>query len=326
MTDLKGELSEWFGGPIGHVHMRPDAVGSEHHHAEDVRFSIDGFLRYLERFSGAQTYSVIDTDHPYTGLLYRDISATLTPESLPAIREEVSAAHLARIRELQSRPELNGHVYSGIEVDIVSPGGELLVTDEVLSQLDLVICSLHYTFYSKATDLRSRAVRLTTAELVSAYMHAVSNLHVDVLGHPTRDIGRSNKDSAYLSEWLPLIDLMKQKGTAYELNFAHFASLREVPDFDKALITQAALRGVHFFLGLDFHNASEFGLKTSGSVITPENADQAFSAHTEKVHLQFLLKLMRVIRLLESLGITPAQVVNSSDIRFKEWLATRISA
>ena len=323
MADVEGTLRSWLGGPIGHVHMRPNLAESEQHTDENIRFTVDGFLAYLQRFSGVTASAVTDTDHPYSDSEGKLITSRIRPATLESIRQEVSAIQLARARELHAHPERTGHVYTGVEADIVGPDGRLIITDDVLGQLDLVICSLHYTLYSNATALKDRAERLSMAEIIGAYTQAVSNPHIDVLGHPTREIGRSNKNIENLPLWLPLLDLMKEKGVAFELNLAHMNSLGQDAELERAVTAEAAKRGLPLFIGFDLHDLKELGLPSSTGTIEPATMRTEFEANRDQLHLQLMLKLMRLIRSLEQIGIAPENVVNSSDERFRAWLAAR---
>ncbi len=63
-------------------------------------------------------------------------------------------------------------ILTGIEVDILA-GGELDLSDEVLSELDVVIASIHSRF------------NLDRKEMTARICHALENPHVNILAHPT---------------------------------------------------------------------------------------------------------------------------------------------
>ena len=80
-------------------------------------------------------------------------------------------------QQLQVIAELNQkysdiRIFNGIEVDIKA-NGTLDVPDEVLAELDIVIASIH-TAMNQGTDQITRRI-----------LSAISNPHVDILGHPT---------------------------------------------------------------------------------------------------------------------------------------------
>lgn len=64
------------------------------------------------------------------------------------------------------------HIFTGIEVDILADG-QLDLSDEVLSRLDVVIASVHSRF------------NMTSEEMTQRICRALGNPHVNILGHPT---------------------------------------------------------------------------------------------------------------------------------------------
>jgi DNA polymerase (family 10) len=80
--------------------------------------------------------------------------------------------HAERIRAVDR--EMNGHIriFPGIEVDILADGS-LDLSDRTLSQLEIVIASVHSYFNQPAEEMTQRILR------------AVENPYVRVLGHPT---------------------------------------------------------------------------------------------------------------------------------------------
>ncbi|WP_338750536.1 DNA polymerase/3'-5' exonuclease PolX [Bacillus sp. FJAT-52991] len=94
-------------------------------------------------------------------------------------------------------------ILSGIEMDIL-PDGTLDYNDELLSELDFVIASIHSSFSQPREVIMER---LKTA---------LSNPHVDLIAHPTgRIIGRRD---GYDVDMEMLIQLAKETNTALELN------------------------------------------------------------------------------------------------------------
>lgn len=94
-------------------------------------------------------------------------------------------------------------IYTGIEMDIL-PDGTLDYADELLSELDFVIASIHSSFQQ---DEETIMKRLETA---------LRNKHVDLIAHPTgRLIGRRD---GYKVNVERLIELAAETKTALELN------------------------------------------------------------------------------------------------------------
>lgn len=85
--------------------------------------------------------------------------------------------HLWHFINMKVLPRMIGGVYllRGVEADITGVGGELDMGDDVLSQLDWVIASLHSQAFAPA-DKEAHT---------KAYLAVCENRYVDVIGHPT---------------------------------------------------------------------------------------------------------------------------------------------
>ena len=130
------------------------------------------------------------TDHSQ----YLKVANGLTAERVRKQKEE--------IRKLNEEYD-DIMILSGIEMDIL-PDGTLDFDDELLSELDLVIASIHSSF-SQPQDVIME--RLKTA---------LMNKHVDIIAHPTgRVIGRRD---GYDVDMDALIQLAAETNTALELN------------------------------------------------------------------------------------------------------------
>lgn len=86
--------------------------------------------------------------------------------------EKRALEHMDRIREVDREMEGRLRVFTGIEVDILADG-TLDLDDEVLSQIDIVIASVHSRFDQSREETTSRVLR------------AIENPSVRILGHPT---------------------------------------------------------------------------------------------------------------------------------------------
>ena len=80
--------------------------------------------------------------------------------------------HVRAIREVDAEMEGRIRVFAGIEVDILQ-AGDLDLTDETLSQMDVVVGSVHSHFQIPAAEMTERLLR------------AVENPYLRILGHPT---------------------------------------------------------------------------------------------------------------------------------------------
>ena len=95
------------------------------------------------------------------------------------------------------------HIFKGVEMDIL-PDGSLDYDDSVLSEMDLVIASIHSSFSQPEHVIMKRLEQ------------ALTNKHVDIIAHPTgRLIGRR---AGYEVDIDMLIELAAKTNTALELN------------------------------------------------------------------------------------------------------------
>ena len=127
----------------------------------------------------------------------------------------------------------NIRVLKGTEVDILGDG-RLDFDDELLSGLDLVVASIHSRF------------GMTQAEATDRVVKAVSNPHVDILGHPTGRLLLSRE--GYPLDMAAVIEAAAESSTAIELN-AHPRRL----DLDWRHLPLARERGVKISINTDAH-------------------------------------------------------------------------
>ncbi len=130
------------------------------------------------------------TDHsPSTGVV----------AGLEAAGLRAQAAEIARVQE--DYPDIR--ILRGCEVDIL-PDGTLDLDDEILSELDVVLASVHSVFAMTAARMTDRIIR------------AMENPFVDVLCHPTgRKLGR--RDS-YPVDVREILHAARRLDVAVEVN------------------------------------------------------------------------------------------------------------
>lgn len=161
------------------------------------------------------------TDHSE----YLRIANGLTVERLKKQSEE--------IHELNEKYD-DILILSGIEMDIL-PDGSLNYDDDVLSELDIVIASIHSSFSQPR------------AKIMNRLKNALENPHVDFIAHPTgRLIGRRD---GYDVDIDLLIQLAKETNTALELN-ANPVRL----DLAAEYLRKAQAAGVKIVINTDAHN------------------------------------------------------------------------
>lgn len=139
-------------------------------------------------------------------------------------------------------------VLVGVEVDILAEG-TLDYPDSLLSELDLVIASIHSGLGQDSKMITGRLLK------------AMENRHVDVIGHPTgRLLGQRQPSAVDISA---LITQAVATGTALELN----ASWQRL-DLKDVHLRQARAAGAKIAIGTDAHGTEQlnymiFGLYTA---------------------------------------------------------------
>lgn len=142
-------------------------------------------------------------------------------------RAEVEAARLAHPKIL---------VLHGVEADIM-PDGSLDLGEEVLSQLDFVIASVHQDLTMKRDAMTARMVR------------AVSHPLVRVLGHPLGRRLLEREDCEF--DWEPVIAAAGKNDVAIEVN-----GTPKRLDADWKHIRRVRAKGVKLCLNPDAHSVS----------------------------------------------------------------------
>jgi DNA polymerase (family 10) len=213
LGDIKGDL---------HVHTSwSDGVASIAEMAETAR-------------GRGYQYAVI-SDHTQS----LGVARGLTPERLREQRVEINRLneHLADFRLLQ-----------GAEVEIKADGS-LDLPDEALSELDVVVASIH-------SGLRQERERIT-----SRLISAMCNPYVDVIGHPLGRILGQREDTAVDIATVMVVAL--ETGKILEVN-----AIPDRLDLDDAHIRRAVEMGVRLAVNSDAHNAEglaamEYGVATA---------------------------------------------------------------
>jgi len=140
--------------------------------------------------------------------------------------------HIRIARKVSDR--LGITVLMGTECDIL-PDGRLDYPDDLLRELDLVVCSVHTRLRMKRDEMTARIVK------------AMEHPHVDILGHPTgRLLGQRD---AYEVDIEQLIDASRRTGTALEINASP-----ERLDLNDVQAKMARERGARLVISTDAHN------------------------------------------------------------------------
>ncbi|HEY4551964.1 MAG TPA: DNA polymerase/3'-5' exonuclease PolX [Bacillaceae bacterium] len=159
----------------------------------------------------------------------------LTPERL---RKQIK-----EIRELNDKYD-DIWILAGIEMDIL-PDGSLNYDDDLLSELDFVIASIHSSFSQPR------------AKIMERLRNALENPHVDLIAHPTgRLIGRRD---GYDVDIGMLIEIAKETNTALELN-----ANPERLDLAAEHLRKAQEAGVKIAINTDAHNIGNLSFMNLG--------------------------------------------------------------
>jgi DNA polymerase (family 10) len=143
--------------------------------------------------------------------------------------------HIRRIRDANDK--IDGiTIFAGIEVDILADG-DLDLSDDVLSQMDVVIASVHSVFNQEPAKMTDRLLK------------AVGNPNTSIVGHPT---GRLQlRRDAYHFDLDAVLTTAARHRVAMELN-----SYPDRLDLNDIHLRQAKQRGVKIVINTDSHHTS----------------------------------------------------------------------
>ena len=149
--------------------------------------------------------------------------------------EKRAAAHIKKIHSL-SEKELGIRVLAGAEVDILKEG-ELDYSDEILSQLDVVVCSVH------------SYMNLDRAAMTERYLVAIENPYTQIIAHPT---GRLLlRRDAFDYDMEKVLDACAKHGVAMECN-----SYPDRLDLKDVYLRMCKERGVKVVISTDAHTTT----------------------------------------------------------------------
>ncbi len=135
-------------------------------------------------------------------------------------------------------------ILAGIEVDILKDG-KLDLSDEILSELDIVVASIH------------SFMRMERSEMTERMLAAIENPHTQIIGHPTGRLLLRRDAFAYDME--RILDAARQHGVAMECNAAP-----DRLDLRDAHLRMAKERGVRVVISTDAHSTRTLQLMRYG--------------------------------------------------------------
>lgn len=234
LTDLRGEIA-----PERRSALRAKLRGDLHAHTEwsDGTTPIEVMVDAAQDL-GHEYFAI--TDHSPRLKVARGLSAKRLREQMPLVRT-ASAGALT--------------VLAGIEVDILDDGA-LDQDAALLTELDIVVASVH----SK--------LRMPSREMTRRMVAAVSQPHVNVLGHCTGRLVQGERGTRQPSQFdaHAVFDACAEHGVAVEIN-----SRPERQDPPDELIAIAMDAGCLFSIDSDAHAPGQLSLLDYGA----ERAEKA---------------------------------------------------
>jgi DNA polymerase (family X) len=148
--------------------------------------------------------------------------------------EKRMAAHIKKIHALNAKG-LGIRVLAGAEVDILKDGS-LDYSDEILEQLEAVVCSIHSYF------------NLTREEMTDRYLAAIENPYTQIIAHPTGRLLLRRDELDYDME--KVLNACAKHGVAMECN-----SYPDRLDLRDVYLRMCKERGVKVVISTDSHTA-----------------------------------------------------------------------
>ena len=153
--------------------------------------------------------------------------------------EKRMAAHIKKIHAANEK-RLGIRVLAGAEVDILKDGA-LDYSDELLAQLDVVVCSIHSHF------------NLEREAMTERMLAAIENPYAQIIGHPTGRVLLRRDPIDYDME--KILAACAKHGVAMECN-----SYPDRLDLKDVYLRMCKERGVKVAISTDSHNAGNLSL------------------------------------------------------------------
>ncbi|HUE56591.1 MAG TPA: DNA polymerase/3'-5' exonuclease PolX [Candidatus Udaeobacter sp.] len=153
--------------------------------------------------------------------------------------EKRMAAHIKKIHAANGK-DLGIQVLAGAEVDILKDGS-LDYSNELLAQLDVVVCSIHSYF------------NLDRAAMTERLLAAIENPHTQIIAHPTGRLLLRRDAFAYDME--KVLETCAKHGVAMECN-----SYPDRLDLKDVYLRMCKERGVKVVISTDSHNTTNLAL------------------------------------------------------------------
>lgn len=192
----------------------------------------------------------IASDHAYSTILENAAAAARAgleglaiTDHAPPLSDAPRIGHFRNLRVVDRVVE-GVTVLRGAELNICNADGEMHVQDDDLRELDYCIASIHPVLYASNDP----------AENLRAYMGAMKNPRVKILGHP--EDGRAPVDFAALAR------AARDSGTLIEVNNSSLRSITyrvNTRENMTAMLRACEDCGAYICLGTDAHFATAVG-------------------------------------------------------------------
>jgi DNA polymerase (family 10) len=220
LRENKGEIAAAEAHKLPQLLEVTDMTGDPHMHttASDGKNSIEEMAEAARKLR-----------HKFIALT--DHSKAVTVAN--GLDEKRMAAHLQKIREANDKG-LGIRLFAGSEVDILKDGS-LDYSDELLAQMDVVVCSVHSYF------------NLERSEMTERMLAAIENPYAQIIGHPTGRLILRRDPLDYDME--KILDACAKHGVAMECN-----SYPDRLDLNDIHLRMCKERGVKVVISTDSHN------------------------------------------------------------------------
>jgi DNA polymerase (family X) len=170
--------------------------------------------------------------HEYIAITDHSKSVTIAN----GLDEKKMAAHIEKIQKLNATREVPIRVFAGAEVDILKDG-KLDYSNELLEQIEVVVCSIHSYF------------NLDRLAMTERMLAAIENPYTQIIGHPTGRIILRREELDYDME--KILDACAKHGVAMECN-----SYPDRLDLKDTYLRMCKQRGVKVVISTDAHNTA----------------------------------------------------------------------
>jgi DNA polymerase (family 10) len=220
IREKTGEIEAAENHKLPHLLRREDVKGDLQMHttASDGKNSIE---EMAETARGLGHEYIAITDH----------SKSVTIAN--GLDEKRMAAHIKQLHAANAKG-LGIRVFAGSEVDILKDG-ELDYSDELLAQLEVVVCSIH------------SYMNLDRSAMTDRMLAAIENPYTQIIGHPTGRLLLRRDPLAYDME--KILDAAAKHGVAMECN-----SYPDRLDLTDIYLRMCKERGVKVVISTDAHN------------------------------------------------------------------------